>query len=169
LLSSRAAFITGDAPLEKLTRKSVDFLAFSDAYSLFFDERGDDRQQSLFQTEIVLTDKFFKEITEHCIPLELQAVRALQQSPLELDIYQWLAYRMYTLRAPTRPTWTQLYLQFGSGYKRLRDFRAGFLESLANVKRVYDEVRVDYNESGLILLPSPTPVAGARLQLVGPG
>lgn len=167
LLSSRAAFITGDVPIEKLNRKHVNFLQFSDGYSLFLDESADDRQQSLFQSEIILTDKFFNEITTHCIPLDLQAVRALQQAPLELDIYQWLAYRMFTLRSPARPTWQQLHMQFGSGYARMRDFRAGFLESLATVKRVYEQVRVEHSETGLVLFPSPTPVAGPRLHVVG--
>lgn len=168
LLSSRAAFITGAtrAQIESIQVKKTDFLSFSDGYSLFFDESDNGQQESLFQSEIVLTDKFFNEITAHCIPLDLRAVQALQQSPLELDIYQWLAYRMYTLKSPARPTWQQLYNQFGSGYSRLRAFREAFLDGLKSVKAVYSDVRVDYNESGLILLPSPTPVASSKVHLV---
>jgi hypothetical protein len=73
---------------------------------------------------------------------------------------------MYTLRSPARPTWQQLYNQFGSGYSRLRDFRDAFLGSLKAVKEVYSDVRVDYTENGLVLLPSPTPVAPAKVHLV---
>lgn len=163
LLSSRAAFITGDIDTAQITKK--DFLQFAEDYTLFFDENEHERQESLFSSEIVLTEKFFNEITAHCIPLDLRAVLALQQSPLELDIYQWLAYRMFSLRTSTRPTWKQLNDQFGSGYARLRDFREAFLKALNSVKCVYRGLNVDYNDNGLILLPSATPIP-KRLEIV---
>ena len=163
LLSSRAAFITGNLDTSQV--KKTDLLQFAEDFTLFFDQNEHEQQESLFQSEIILTDKFFSEITAHCIPLDLRAVLALQQSPLELDIYQWLAYRMFSLKSTSRPTWQQLYNQFGSSYARLRDFRENFLEALNSVKSVYPKVRVDYSESGLILLPSPTPIP-RRLEIV---
>lgn len=168
LLNSRAAFVTGsiDPTTIDVKVKKTDFLQFAEEHTLFFDQNSDERQESLFQSDIVLSEKFFNEITTHCIPLDLRAVLALQQSPLELDIYQWLAYRMFSLKSTSRPTWQQLYNQFGSSYARLRDFRADFLKGLNSVKAVYPKVRVDYSENGLILLPSPTPIAPRRLEIV---
>lgn len=163
LLNARAAFITGD--LDTARMKKTDLLQFAEDFTLFFDQNEHERQDSLFQSEIILTDKFFHEITAHCIPLDLRAVLALQQSPLELDIYQWLAYRMFSLKSASRPTWQQLYNQFGSSYGRLRDFRADFLKALNSVKAVYPRLNVDYSDNGLVLLPSPTPVA-PRLEVV---
>ncbi|NIF40183.1 hypothetical protein F3J14_04545 [Burkholderia sp. Tr-862] len=163
LLNARAAFITGDLDTAKMKR--TDLLQFAEDFTLFFDQNENERQDSLFQSEITLTEKFFNEITAHCIPLDLRAVLALQQSPLELDIYQWLAYRMFSLKTSSRPTWQQLYNQFGSSYGRLRDFRADFLKALNSVKAVYPRLNVDYSDSGLVLLPSPTPVA-PRLEVV---
>ncbi|KVD92992.1 hypothetical protein WS63_08135 [Burkholderia stagnalis] len=163
LLNARAAFITGDLDTAKMKR--TDLLQFAEDFTLFFDQNEHERQDSLFQSEITLTEKFFNEITAHCIPLDLRAVLALQQSPLELDIYQWLAYRMFSLKTSSRPTWQQLYNQFGSSYGRLRDFRADFLKALNSVKAVYPRLNVDYSDCGLVLLPSPTPVA-PRLEVV---
>lgn len=157
LLDSRAAFVTGGLDTA-LSFKKTDILQFSDNHTLFFDAEENGRQQSLFESEIVLTDKFFNEITQHCIPLDLRAVLALQQSPLELDIYQWLAYRMFTLRRPAFPTWQQLYDQFGSTYSRLRDFRADFLKALHSVSQVYPHLNIAQSESGLMLSPSLTAV-----------
>ncbi|SEI14409.1 replication protein RepA [Paraburkholderia hospita] len=170
LLNSRAAFITGNIDTTAISTqiKKTELLQFAEDFTLFFDQSENERQDTLFQSEIILTEKFFNEITAHCIPLDLRAVLALQQSPLELDIYQWLAYRMFSLKSASRPTWLQLYNQFGSSYGRLRDFRADFLKALNSVKSVYPRLNVDYSESGLILLPSPTPVP-PRLEVVNGG
>jgi hypothetical protein len=156
LLSSRAAFITGD--LDGAHSKTTEFLSFAEEFTLFFDHSENGQQNSLFQSEIVLTEKFFNEITAHCIPLDLRAVLSLQQSPLELDIYQWLAYRMFSLRKPSHPTWKQLHNQFGSNYGRMVDFRANFLKALESVKNVYHKANVEVKTEGLVLHPSPTPV-----------
>ena len=159
LLQSRAAFVTGSiSDTSKL--KQSEFLSFADKYTLFFDpdERASD-QGSLFESEITLTENFFNEITQHCIPVDMRAVLALQQSPLELDIYQWLSYRMFYLSRPSFPTWKQLYLQFGSTYGRPRDFKDAFEKALQSVMKVYPRVNVSSTSTGLILSPSPTPVS----------
>ena len=38
---------------------------------------------------------------------------AMKRSPLGLDLYLWLVYRTFPLRAPLRLTWRQVYRQFG--------------------------------------------------------
>lgn len=156
LLASRAGFVTGNLDTSKVA--TTELLQFADDFTLFFDDSGDDRQGSLFRSEIVITQKFFDEITAHCIPIDLRAVLPLQQAPLELDIYQWLAYRMFALKTTSRPTWLQLCSQFGSNYGRMIDFKTNFLAALKRVKDVYPKANVDYNDQGLVLHPSPTPV-----------
>lgn len=175
-LQSRAAFVTLPAHLATGNRadflsaklKHTDLLSFADGYSLFFDPDEQASQQgSLFSSEITLTQNFFDEITAHCIPVDLRAVTALQRSPMDLDIYQWLAYRMFKLTKPAYPTWEQLYQQFGSNYGRLRDFRSEFIESLKRVNLVYPGLRVSEaaGGTGLVLYPSPTPVAPTSLPM----
>jgi hypothetical protein len=132
-------------------------MQFADQYRLFFDPSAP-AQSELFDSSIVLTECFFDEITRHCIPLDMRAVAALRQSPLELDIYQWLAYRMFSLRMATRPTWQHLRCQFGSNHARMVDFRRDFLKALRRVTTVYPTARIEQNERGLVLFPSPTPI-----------
>lgn len=171
LLQSRAAFVTGGiSDTSKL--KSTDFLNFADKYTLFFDpdERASD-QGSLFESEIILTENFFNEITTHCIPVDMRAVLSLQQSPLELDIYQWLAYRTYSLTRsgktnPSFPTWQQLFNQFGSTYGRLRDFKDAFKDALESVMRVYPGLKVSPTDNGLMIAPSPSAVPPRQADLL---
>ena len=44
----------------------------------------------------------------------MNTLTALKRSPLGLDLYLWLVYRTFTLRAPKRITWRLLYSQFGA-------------------------------------------------------
>ena len=74
-------------------------------------KRPDER--TLWESKIELGAKFFQEIISHPVPLNLNTLKALKRSSLGLDLYLWLVYRTFALRAPQRLTWKQLYRQFG--------------------------------------------------------
>ena len=57
------------------------------------------------------------------MPLDLNTLNALKRSPLGLDLYLWLVYRTFPLRAPQRITWKQVYRQFGVNPDKASDKR----------------------------------------------
>lgn len=106
---------------------------------------------------VQLSDKFFNEVIQHPIPLDLRALKALRRSPLALDIYTWLTYRFYNLKKPIVIPWPALMVQFGSDYSDPRNFRRKFLMQLKKVKVVYPQANVKpVPKLGLGLWPSPT-------------
>jgi hypothetical protein len=117
---------------------------------------------------VLLTSEFFKEVTEHPVPLDLGALRALGGSPLRLDVYCWLTYRMSYLRRRTEVPWSSLRLQFGSNNADTPNgraqFRKDFLTALREVLLVYREANVEVSKGGVVLLPSRThvPLKGLR-------
>ena len=44
----------------------------------------------------------------------MNTLRALKRSPLGLDLYVWLVYRTFTMRAPLCLSWRQVLCQFGA-------------------------------------------------------
>lgn len=116
-----------------------------------------------WQTELILTEKFFKEICEAPVPVDLRVFKALKSSSMALDIYSWLTYRVSYLRRKAVIPWAALQGQFGSGYaaddRGLRDFRRAFLRELQKVMLLYPQVKVDHNHEALILHPSPTHIS----------
>jgi hypothetical protein len=44
---------------------------------------------------IVLSDEFYREITAHPIPADLEAVKVLAGAPAVLDLFIWLSYRCF--------------------------------------------------------------------------
>lgn len=127
----------------------------ADRHVLWWDPKSPD-QKDLFASVVTLSEPFFGEIITHPVPIDLRALKSLSRSPLALDIYVWLTYRMSYLRRPTTIPWVVLQAQFGSDYRRTRDFKAAFVEHLRRVIAVYSAANVAQADTGLILKPSPT-------------
>lgn len=131
-------------------------------YSLWWDPKSPE-QMGLWQSTVTLGEDFFSEITSHPVPVDLRALRLLSRSPLALDVYSWLTWRMFTLRKPTTVPWEALRAQFGSNYGRLDNFQAALRTTLLKVHVAYPQARVEITEAGLHLRPSPPHVPRLRL------
>jgi hypothetical protein len=110
---------------------------------------------------ITLHNDFFDCLMDGCMPLRAEAISALQNSPMALDIYSWLAFRLWRIRkSPMNPLpWSALQAQFGPNYAEPRKFRRDFKEKLALVKQVYPEASFGFNACGeLVLRRSKPPV-----------
>jgi hypothetical protein len=130
---------------------------------LWWDPVQPDDTQKWHSGSILLGAEFFQEIIDRPVPLDLRVIRAIKQSPLALDIYAWLTYRMSYLKKPTTIPWAALRLQFGADYGRARDFKKNFLEQLKVVKVFYCHARFSTDsEKGLTLYPSRPQVLKAN-------
>jgi len=105
-------------------------------------------------SSLVLSSVLFHSILDRSAPLSTNAIKQLRKSPMDLDVYAWLAHRLYHLSKPSTVTWQQLSEQFGHGYSELRFFRRPFAASIKRVLEVYPEAKLKLTEAGVILLPS---------------
>jgi hypothetical protein len=130
-------------------------LSITDTYNLWWDPKQPD-QLTLFDSYVRLGERFFDEVTSNPVPIDFRAMQALKKSPMALDIYCWLTYRMSYLSRPTLIPWESLQWQFGAEYSSgVRFFKRAFLKHLTTVAVVYPDVKVRSNEQGLTLHPSP--------------
>lgn len=134
----------------------------ADDWDLWWDPRGAAEQGSLFQSWVKLTDRFFGQVTDRPVPIDLRAIRALKKSPLALDLYAWATYRVSYLSNRTEIPWEALQLQFGADYganpQGRRDFKKKLIEAMRKVMAVYPDLKASEGETGLLLLPSPSHV-----------
>jgi Plasmid encoded RepA protein len=134
----------------------------------------DTRQRSLWPNRIVLAETYCKTLQEHAVPLSNDALLALRNNSLALDIYAWLAQRLHRVQGRDGQfvSWASLKQQFGDEYAEDNDGRANFkkefLRVLKIVKHLYPGARVQEcfeprrskgRSSGLTLLASPPPIA----------
>ena len=143
---------------EDKTHNAGGHLNIVDAYSLWWNPKTPD-QMPLWKSTVTLGNRFFNEIIDRPVPIDMRALKALKRSPLALDIYCWLTYRLSYLRKPTEIPWPALQMQFGADYGRERDFKAAFLQHLRAVNVLYPEANVEEGERGLLLKPSKPHVA----------
>lgn len=119
-----------------------------------------------WKSKVRLSNGFFRECIDKPVPIDLRAYKALRGSPLAMDVYTWLTYRMSYTERRTRPIrWEALMGQFGSNYTTLRavlDFKKAFLHALKTVLVVYPLANVEVTDNGIILLPSPPHVSKQR-------
>ncbi|UXN02114.1 replication protein RepA (plasmid) [Xanthomonas hortorum pv. pelargonii] len=63
-----------------------------------------------------LSEKFYNQVTDRPVPIDLRAIRALKRSPLALDLYSWSTYRVSYLNKRTEIPWEALQMQLGANY-----------------------------------------------------
>lgn len=137
---------------EEEQSSSLGFM-FAKGYNLWWEAKNPD-QAALWQSTVTLSKDFFEEIVDRPVPIDMRALNILKRSPLALDIYCWLTYRMSYLNKKTSIPWEILQEQFGSDYARTRDFKKKFIAHLRVVKSVYSEANIEDGGNVLILHPS---------------
>jgi len=132
-------------------------------YKLWWNRPNDPKQSDLWRSQILLTDPLFEELLVHSSPVDMRAIKVLRRSPLELDVYCWLTYRMLTLKRPLFLPYDVLRRQFGSSYAEAHNFKKNIDKALWSVLKQYPECQVESRvrergTDGWRLKPSPTHV-----------
>ena len=131
----------------------------ADRTEFWWNERKPD-EPVLWNSKIRLGEDFFNEIINYPVPLDMNTLTAMKRSPLGLDLYLWLVYRTFLLRAPQRLSWPRLYQQFGadpdkaSNNVTVQRFRKDCLRELKKTKLAWPELNYATAKGVLILHPS---------------
>ena len=136
----------------------------ADRTEFWWNERKPD-EPTLWESKIELGEKFFNEIINHPVPIDMNTLTALKRSSLGLDLYLWLTYRVFALQRPLRLSWKHLYRQFGADPAKasdkfiVRNFRTDCLRELKKIKLAWPELNYTTAPGVLILHPSIPTIA----------
>ncbi len=121
----------------------------------------DEDQPTLWPGVLELSPEFYETLQQHAVPLDYRALSALKHSALALDIYTWLAHRLCRINRiqGSMVSWTNLREQFGQEYSSHKDFKKEFKSALRQVLLVYPSAKIDDVIGGILLRPSPPPIA----------
>ena len=134
-------------------------------HAVFWWNERNPGESSLWESKIELGEKFFNEIINHPVPINMNILKALKRSALGLDLYLWLTYRTFTLKRPMRLSWARLYQQFGvdpakAGDKRtVDDFRKDCLRELIKIQTGWPDLSYAKTRGAMILWPSKPAIA----------
>lgn len=98
-------------------------------------------QATLAESEVELGEEFFRAITERPVPVDMRVLMAFSKSPLTMDLYCFLTYRVSYLRQATMIPWRLLMAQFGADYSDVSNFRKKALKALRAIALFWPELR----------------------------
>lgn len=137
---------------------STDGFKLADSLNVWWDAVSPE-QAGLFDSKVVISDRFFQEMLRSPVPLDMRALRALKQSPFALDVYAWLSYKTFSVTRRTEIPWEALQMQFGSETQNERKFKQLFRKALSEVSVVYPDAKFDSSSpSSLVLMPGKTSI-----------
>lgn len=118
----------------------------------------DARQGALWDETVTLTETFWKALKEHPVPISETALRLIGGKSQSIDILIWLSFRLHSLSKATFVPWPALHLQFGSPTSALKHFKPDFINATRTALAAYPQARVEVEQDGLMLYPSPPPI-----------
>jgi hypothetical protein len=155
-----SATYTREAPGEVISQGR--HLLVAEAYDLWWTPQNPS-QGSIWKSRVILSDAFYRQVTDRPVPIDLRAIRALKRSPLAIDIYVWATWRVSYMERPVFIRWESLQCSLGVGYakttKGRNRFRSKMLTALRKVLDVYPSLRLTATKQGILLKPSQTHIS----------
>jgi Plasmid encoded RepA protein len=147
--------------------QQVRFNFLSEARLWYWRNSGQQALPEVGENVVVLSPEFYREITTHPIPTDLQAARALSGSPAALDLYNWISYRCHIAKREER---VPLFGAFGlsaqlgmAEYARPRKFRERLEHWLGLVNLMWPECPAHLNNDGKWLIIRPASAIISRV------
>ena len=121
----------------------------------------DARQRSLWEPEMVLSQRYYDSISERSVPLDMGHLIKLARSPRRMDLYSWLTYRTALITQGKRVHVRLEALQpvFAPDVQSVRLFKQRLNQDLTAVAGVYSGFRASVEGQVLVLERSRPPVA----------
>ncbi|AEN74709.1 plasmid encoded RepA protein (plasmid) [Rhodothermus marinus SG0.5JP17-172] len=107
----------------------------------------------LFDSEITLHEDFYQMLVDRPVPVDVRVLKDLTRSPLAIDLYCWLTYRVSYLKHETAISWKQLQEQFGAEYSDTRAFARKARQVLKLIQVVWPSLRYATPKGRLVLYP----------------
>jgi hypothetical protein len=125
---------------------------FVDDYSIWWHPQAEEHAGT-WRSTLTLSEKFFNEITQSPVPIDIRVLKALKRSPMALDLYIWLTFRNSYLKKTTLITWQQLQMQFGAEYARTDNFKMKFNDAKRKVSIMYPDAKIQSTLNGILISP----------------
>ena len=121
--------------------------------NLWWDEKDPD-QQSLWENYIKLNGDFFNEIICNAVPLDLRILSVLKNSPLGLDLYMFISWRVYKIDKPVFISWESLQQQLGGQYADVKVFARDCRTHISHIQALRPDLNINFVKGRLCLKPS---------------
>lgn len=105
----------------------------------------------LWESYIELNHHFFQEIVRNAVPLDLRVLSVLKNSPLALDLYMFIVWRIYKLKKPLYISWESLQQQLGGQYNDIKEFARDCRSHIKRIKAIHPNLNISFVKGRLCL------------------
>lgn len=129
----------------------------------------DPDQETLWPSEITLTDEYYYSLKDHAIPFDFRALKAIQNKPRSQDIYLWMTQRLARIPSnkPLLMRWNDLYEMFG-GQSTLKKFKQNFPHDLVAARVAYPDAKIEEHKDGYLFRASLPPIPQTKMLVQKP-
>jgi hypothetical protein len=159
----RFHFVEGDAQQGRRQSEAVSVSNRQD----FWWNYTNAQQTSFFDSSIWLSEEFFEAILQSPVPLSTDALMQLKKSPLAIDLYAMVSYRLYVMGEKGRLVDTipmaALRSACGSEYGRRDNFKAALTRAMSLIKtKAWPMLNYEISDEGIAITTSPLTIARRR-------
>ena len=120
------------------------------ARSILIVTHDESQSQTDWNKTVTISDEFFQILMKYDkVPLDLNHMKALKRSSLQLDLYAWLTWASYWVwtTGDTGPfiSWDELRATFSS-YAENYDFKRSAIPALKKIQEVYTRLRIKVDD-----------------------
>jgi hypothetical protein len=116
-------------------------------------------QGTLFESFVILGEDFYDALTSNAVPVDMRVLLAIKRSPLALDLYAWVTWRVFKISKPMFIPWDGLMQQMGGEYARVNDFIGKAKGAFRKIRAFYPALNLTYGKGGFTLYPCPPAIA----------
>lgn len=153
LFNSRISFQEAAIAQSMRGRRTKD-MSIAPESELWWDIRQPS-QGTLWNSWIRLGEDFYEALIAMPVPVDMRALRALKRSPLALDLYAWLCYRVFVIYKKQQPpqftAWESLMAQLGTDYSDVKDFKKKAKAALRKIQSVYPGLSIGKANGGFTI------------------
>lgn len=121
---------------------------------LWWNPIEDPSLSSSWESYIKLNTDFFNEIIYQAVPLDLRVLGVLKNSPLGLDLYMFISWRVYKIDKPVFISWESLQQQLGGQYHDLKEFARDCRTHISHIQALRPDLNINFLKGRLCLKPS---------------
>lgn len=107
---------------------------------------------------IQLTPAFARFLRSGAFPVDPRAIRAIHLSPLAIDLYLWIAskiFRANAQKAPITVPWRALTPQLGHAYSKHYHFVTKAREVVNAIKIIHPDAGIELKPAKIVIMPGP--------------
>ena len=120
---------------------------------LWWNTEDVDENHGEWESLVRLNKDFFNEIIRHAVPLDMRVLSALKNSPLALDLYMFISWRVFKINKPVFISWESLQQQLGGQYTDLKVFSRDCRMHLTRIKALRPDLNINFLPGRLCLKP----------------